>query len=124
MDRGRSCLFVALVFLSGCASLPFMEPARPTIPSLSDAAEATSSLSALTWVGAISTIAGIALLVLTRGTMGVRAIAIGVGLIGLSYVMAQIDLDWVLIPIYIGGGAVSLAWAFATVRRILNRRSG
>ena len=81
-------------------------------------------MSALTWVGAISTIAGIALVVLTQGRMGVRAIAIGVGLIGLSYVMAQIDLDWVLIPIYIGIGAITLAWASMTVLRILNRRSG
>jgi hypothetical protein len=123
MGRGRACLFVALAFLSGCASLPFMEPARPTIPSLSGAAEATSSLSALTWVGAILILAGTVTVVLTR-TRGYRAIAVGAASIGLAYVMAQIDLDWVLIPIYIGGGAVSLAWAFVTVRRILNRRSG
>ena len=123
MDRGRSCLFVALSFLAGCASLPFMEPARPTIPSLSDAAEATSSLSALTWVGAILILAGTVMLVLTRN-MGGRAIAVGAGCLGLAYVMAQINIDFVMIPIYLGGGAVCLAWAFVTVRRILNRRSG
>jgi hypothetical protein len=82
---------------------------------------ATQELSMLSWVGGLATIAGIVALVITRGTFGMRAIVIGVCLVILNYAIANY-LSWILFPTLVGTGCVSLAWAYITIREMLDNK--
>ena len=75
----------------------------------------------LSWVGGISTLAGIIALVLTRGTMGMRAVIAGVCLVLLNVVVANY-LSWIMIPVLIGSGCISLCWAYITIRNLMNKK--
>ena len=64
--------------------------------------------------------AGIAALVITRGAMGMRAVVIGVGLVVLNFAIANY-LSWILIPVLVATGCVSLGWSYVTVRQLMNK---
>jgi hypothetical protein len=115
-------IILGLFFLLGCSSLFPSMPTHSTNP-LGKAMEvvgsnSTNELSMLSWVGGLATIVGIAALVITRGTLGMRAIVIGVCLVILNFAIANY-LSWVMIPALVGTGCVSLAWAYVTVRDVL-----
>ena len=81
-----------------------------------------NELSVLSWLGGISTLIGILALVFTKAIglpmIGGRAIMIGICLVVLNYAIANF-LSWLMIPVLIGTGAVSLAWSYATVKDVL-----
>ena len=74
----------------------------------------------LSWVGGISTLAGIAALVITKGSMGMRAVIAGVCLVLLNVVVANY-LSWIMIPALIGTGCISLCWAYVTIRNLMSK---
>jgi hypothetical protein len=77
----------------------------------------------LSLVGGISCLAGILALVITRGSMGTRAIVIGVSLCILNFVVATYA-DWVMIPMIVATGMISLAWGYITIRQMLKQKNG
>ena len=114
-----------LSFSAGCNTLGKVLAPTPTVGEkvtelATSAGEATSQLAVRSWVGGISTLVGIAALVITRGTMGMRAILIGVCLVILNFAIANY-LSWILIPVLVATGTISLAWAYVTVKEILNK---
>ena len=118
-------IFVATAMLmTGCSSFgnPF-SPVSSVGKHVSDiAGEVTSThgLALLSWVGGISALAGIAALVVTRGSMGMRAVIAGVCLVVLNIVIANY-LSWIMIPALIGTGCVSLFWAYVIIRKLINK---
>ena len=85
-----------------------------------DLTSGSSGLELLSFVGGISTLVGIAVLVITRGAMGMRAIIIGIGLVILNFVIANY-LSWILVPVLVATGLISLAWGYVTVKQLLNK---
>jgi len=75
-------------------------------------------LTMLSFVGGIATLAGIAALVISGGRMGMRAIFIGVVLCVLNFVVATFA-TWILIPVLIATGMVSIAWGYVTYKQVL-----
>ena len=71
-------------------------------------------------VSGIATLAGIAALVITRGGMGMRAIVIGVILIVLNFAVANY-MSWILVPVLVATGLISLAWSYKTMKELLDR---
>jgi len=109
-----------LVFLTGCVSAPksVMPPTGGfAVPSMA----AAGIDPMLSWIGGLSILAGIAGLVLTRGSMGTRALAVGIGLVLLNQAMARYG-DWLFLPTIIATGAISVAYAYTTVRKIIQHR--
>tara|TARA_R110002110_G_scaffold150487_7_gene342524 strand:+ start:1237 stop:1530 length:294 start_codon:yes stop_codon:yes gene_type:complete len=86
-----------------------------------EVSSAGGELSMLSWIGGISTFAGIASLVITRGSMGIRAIVIGVILIVLNFAVANY-MSWILVPVLLATGSISLAWAYKTVMEIIDNK--
>ncbi len=115
-------MVLAGLLLTGCHSpMRAFEPSAPS--SVSDIAvgvHSTSGLILLSWVGGISTLAGIAALVITRGSMGLRAVIAGVCLVLLNVVVANY-LSWIMIPVLVATGCVSLCWAYVTIRGLINK---
>ena len=74
----------------------------------------------LSWIGGVSALAGIAAMVLTRGSMGLRAIIAGCCLVVLNFAIANY-LSWILIPVLVGTGCVSLCWSYLTIRKLVNK---
>jgi len=93
----------------------------PVVDQVAAIAESTNGgLAMLSWVGGICTLAGVAALVVTKGSMGLRAIAIGVCLVVLNFAIANY-LSWILVPALVASGCVSLGWAYITVRQLMNK---
>mgnify|MGYP003652612644 FL=1 len=110
------------VFISGCAS-PW---AGSSAGGSSLAASAKGAASSgydlvLSFVAAACLLAGVAALVVTRGKLGTRAVVVGLGLVVLNYVLASWGA-WLFIPVLVATGAVSLAYAYVIVRRLLKMR--
>ena len=120
----RLFAFLAPLFLMGCSSVGrmFSPPTSvgDTVTGLAGEVPGTHGLALLSWVGGISTLAGIAALVFTRGSMGMRAVIGGVCLIVLNIVIANY-LSWILIPVLIGTGGVSLCWAYVTISNLIDK---
>lgn len=83
-----------------------------------EVSSAGDGLMMLSWVGALATLAGIASIVITRGAMGMRAIIIGVCLCLLNFVVATYA-SWILIPVLVATGVISLGWSYVTVKQLL-----
>jgi hypothetical protein len=120
-------ILLGLFFLFGCSALfPPMptgtNPMGSVMETVGSPPLAMNELSVLSWLGGISTLIGILALVFTKAIglpmIGGRAIVIGICLIVLNYVIINF-LSWVMIPVLIGTGAISLAWSYATVRDVL-----
>lgn len=82
---------------------------------------ASGELSMLSYIGGIASLFGIVALVLTRGTHGLRAVIIGGCLIVLNFAVANY-LSWLIVPVLIGTGGISIAWSYKTVRDLLRKR--
>ena len=72
----------------------------------------------LSWIGGLSILGGIAAMVITRGAMGGRALAVGVALILLNYAVARYA-HWIFIPVLVATAAISLTYAYRIVRQAL-----
>ena len=79
------------------------------------------SLSILSLVGGISCLAGIVALVITRGTMGMRAIVIGICLCLLNFIVATYAV-WIFVPMIIATGLVSITWGYVTWKQIVKQK--
>jgi len=75
----------------------------------------------LSWLGGLSTLAGIVALVLTRGSMGLRAVIIGIGIVLLNQAIARYG-DWLFVPTLAATGAISVSYAVITIRRMVRHR--
>lgn len=75
----------------------------------------------LSWIGGLSILAGIAALVLTRGSMGLRAVVIGFSAVLLNQAIARYG-DWLFVPTLAATGAVSVSYAVVTIRRMMRHR--
>tara|TARA_Y100001973_G_C5208848_1_gene343755 strand:+ start:11010 stop:11384 length:375 start_codon:yes stop_codon:yes gene_type:complete len=91
------------------------------LATASDKAAAAAHDPVLSFVAAACLLAGVAALVVTRGQMGTRAVVVGLGLCILNYVLAYFAA-WLFVPVLIATGAVSLAYAYATVRKLIRMR--
>jgi len=118
-----------LCFLSGwqvgCSAIGKMFVPAPTVGErvglvAQEVSSAGRELSMLSWIGGIATLAGIATLVITRGGMGMRAIVIGVILIVLNFAVANY-MSWILVPVLVATGLISLAWSYKTMKELLDR---
>ena len=109
------------VLLIGCAPKLSGPLGLSSASAIDRMAQVPASASLLPWVGGIAIIGGIVGLVLTRGGMGIRAIVIGVLLVILNDVMQRFSVAFYM-PILIGTGGVSLAYAWKTIRRAIKIR--
>jgi hypothetical protein len=108
-----------LLLLTGCTSLPSIPTSITGSMSQSIAEEASNPCSPmLGWLGGICCLGGIVLLVVSRGTMGWRPLIGGVCFILVNYAL-NLYAHWFFIPVAIGTGVISLAWAIKIVLKIL-----
>lgn len=125
--RVYSLLFLPLS-LGSCSGLQkiFIPEPPSTIKTVSDlvsdtAQHASEELAVLSWIGGLSTMAGILALMITRGAMGMRAIIIGCLLIVLNFAIANY-LSWILVPVLVATGAISLSWSYITIKQMLIKK--
>lgn len=118
-----------VMLLQGCSIFPSRSNTGATSPFStldgvvnSPTTDACQSLAMLSWIGGLSILGGIAALVITRGSMGMRAVAIGVGLVLLNYAVSQYA-HAIFIPILVGTGIVSVTYAFVVVRNAMKKKS-
>ena len=113
-------------FLMGCS--PFVKPSISTVVPQNVSATAASTieqiqgfnnLSILSVIGGFCLLAGMVLLVLTRGSMGWRGVIGGVSMIIVNYLIA-LYAAWIFIPVVVITGAISLAWGWRIIVRIIN----
>ena len=113
-------------FLMGCSS--FVKPSISTVVPQNVSATAASTieqiqgfnnLSILSVIGGFCLLAGMVLLVLTRGSMGWRGVIGGVSMIIVNYLIA-LYAAWIFIPVVVITGAISLAWGWRIIVRIIN----
>lgn len=120
----RLNLFVVSLLLAGChtpvKSSSVGDAVGKQMDVLASGDPQNHGLILLSWVGGISTLAGIAALVLTKGSMGMRAVIAGVCLVLLNVVVANY-LSWIMIPALIGTGCISLCWAYVTIRNLMSK---
>ena len=119
-----ACLMLFLVFMaSGCMSTPPM--AGHTGSDLLGTIEqhAGERLGVLSWGGGIALIGGIAALVITRGSIGTRAVLIGIGLVMLNSAVERYA-DWIFIPVIVATGMCSFVLAYRTVRSAWFKKKG
>lgn len=112
--------------LTGCSAIAKVFAPQPTIGEqvsfvAGEVGSASSGLGMLNYVGAISTVIGICALVITRGAMGMRAIFIGIGLCLLNFVVATYA-HWIIIPMLVASGLISLAWGYVTIKEVLDNK--
>ena len=86
-----------------------------------DIQQTSSGLSMLSWIGGIATLAGIVALVLSRGSIGMRAILIGVALCVLNFIVATYA-DLILIPVLVITGVLSISWGYITWKQFLKHK--
>ena len=120
----RLHILAASLFLAGChTSMPTAgvgDAVGKQMDVLASGGPQNHGLILLSWVGGISTLAGIAALVITKGSMGMRAVIAGVCLVLLNVVVANY-LSWIMIPALIGTGCISLCWAYVTIRNLMSK---
>ncbi len=122
-DKFILLLFVCLMLVVnvGCQ----LAPKKPELPSTLVPSSFTGSsggaLALLSWVGAISTLAGIAALILTKGSMGLRAILAGIAMCIIAYAVS-IYAHLIFIPIIITIGVVSVFYGGWTIYKTIQQR--
>ena len=108
-------LVLFAVFLYGCSfgepvtSFNASEWTPPPIPE-----NASNPLGILNWTAGLSIIGGVIALVMTGGRMGARAIACGVALVILSYVVSAY-LNWIVIPVIAIFTVISAVWGYQII---------
>ena len=119
--RGKKC-YMVLPLLVSCKSIPIVSskteaPIISSIPTVTDIG--TGCDPTLSLIGAACCVAGIALLVITKGMMGWRPVFGGVAFVVINYAMCKYAA-YFFIPAAIVTGAISLAWGWKVVSRIIN----
>ena len=122
----RSLVWSLLCFLSfsvaGCSlNKAVRTPAEYAASAVHHVAPASGELSMLSYIGGLASLFGIVALVITRGSYGMRAVIIGGCLIVLNFAVANF-LSWLIVPVLIGSGCISIAWSYKTVRDLLRKR--
>jgi hypothetical protein len=108
-----------ILLLAGCISTPTVPSGITDSMSQSIIEDASNPCSPmLGWLGGICCLGGIVLLVVSRGTMGWRPLIGGVCFILVNYAL-NLYAHWFFIPVAIGTGVISLAWAIKIVLKIL-----
>ena len=115
----HAIILLPLLGLTACFSTPKVmhHPLTGGLSLVSAPAQVDPMLS---WIGGLCIVAGVAALMVTR-TYGLRPILIGIGLVLLNQAVARYG-DWLFLPTIIATGAISLAYAFITIRRMLRHR--
>ena len=117
------CLWLFLFCLAGCSAVGRWFVPEPTLSEkvthvAGEVGRSGNGLAMLSFVGGIATLAGIAALVITSGRMGMRAVFIGVALCVLNFVVATYAA-WILVPVLVATGLVSLAWGYVTFKQVM-----
>jgi len=104
----------------GQTTNPFMGggPWTPNPPST----DGSPALGVLNWTAGLSIIGGVVAMVLGSRRTGLMAIAVGCGLIGLSYVMA-VYAHLILLPIGIVLSIISAIWGYKTITKAWRQRT-
>lgn len=116
-------LSLAMLFTASCHSVPLASSSLDTARQIASDSVQGGMDPVLSWVGGLATIAGIVALVVTRGSLGTRAVVIGVGLVLLNQIIARYS-DWLFLPVLIATGAVSLTYGYRTIQQVLKHRNG
>lgn len=117
-------IYAWCVLMSGCSmgGRVFSSPNPNTHSMTNTIAESTSNpMGMLSLVGGLAIAGGIVALVISRGSMGIRACICGLLCILINYMVCEYA-DWVFIPVIIGTGVVSLTYAYLIVRKALLKK--
>ena len=108
--------------LAACSSTRIPRPPIDYAPFGGDGSgQGIAELSVLSWVGGVSSLFGIVAMVLTRGTYGMRAVVIGGCMIVLNFAVANF-MTWLIVPVLVCTGGISVAWSYKIVRDIIYKR--
>ena len=112
--------YVICTLMACCYSPPRVGGSLPDPPPFTggNATAAAHNMNMLSWIGGLSILGGIAAMVITRGSMGTRALGVGIGLILLNYAVARYA-HWIFIPVLVATAAISLTYAYQIVRKAL-----
>jgi hypothetical protein len=110
--KGLATLLLA-PFMTGCMSLSKPVPTAPP--------PGVSTLDLLSLLGGICILGGVAAMVITRGSLGLRALGVGLGLVILNYTIARYA-DWIFIPVLVASAAISMAYAYRIVRQAILKK--
>ena len=108
--------------LGGCFSTPRSTAGSLAEASLGAVTSSTARLDMMSAIGGIAILGGIIAMVITRGSLGLRAIGVGVGLVLLNYAVARYA-DWIFIPILVATGVISLTYGYRIVRQAMKKGS-
>ena len=115
--------YVALCgLLGGCFSAPRSTAGSLAEASLGAVTSSTARLDMMSAIGGIAILGGIIAMVITRGSLGLRAIGVGGGLVLLNYAVARYA-DWIFIPILVATGVISLTYGYRIVRQAMKKGS-
>jgi hypothetical protein len=121
----RYLISLLVVVIGGCGVgqlITGVSKPSPTDAVIDTITESQETLTVLSGVGGLCLLAGMALLVISRGTMGLRPLVGGVILILLNYMVARYA-DWIFIPIVIATGCISAAWGWNTILEIYKEKT-
>jgi hypothetical protein len=120
-------VLLSSLFIMGCST--FTKPSITDVVQQNVSATAANvtfekiqgfnNLSILSVIGGFCLLAGMILLVLTRGSMGWRGVIGGVSMIVVNYLIA-LYATWIFIPVVVITGAISLAWGWRIIVKIIN----
>ena len=122
-ELAKKLSILSSLFLGGCFStnktkLPSIAPENVTTDMV-ERVQSLNNLSILSAIGGFCLLAGMVLLVLTRGSMGWRAILGGSLMIVVNYLIA-LYASWIFIPVVVVTGAISIAWGWKIIVKIIN----
>ena len=109
------------LLLAGCSSPLRTSGISNLTPAKEHLASAVGAMDMLSWIAAVSILGGTAALILTRGAMGLRGVVIGFLCVLVNYAVASYA-DWIFVPVLIGTGLVSLAYAFRIVKQAIAKK--
>ncbi len=118
----KFALTIPLV-LAGCASMPSLTSSSGLADAATTVTGGTGADPILSYLGGLCTVAGVIAMVITRGSMGGRAIIVGIALILLNHVIARYG-HWLFLPAVVATGAISLTYGYLTIQRMLTHRKG
>jgi len=122
--KGLATMLLAPL-MTGCLSMnkpvPVAPPPGVSLTDWDHAKQAISTLDLLSLLGGICILGGVAAMVITRGSIGLRALGVGLGLVILNYTIARYA-DWIFIPVLVASAAVSLAYAYRIVRQAILKK--